>query len=167
MALGLVLSGWPQKLSLLFGWFRQGFGQSPCGGRKAQSSLLPWVPLPVNWTFTITFFKLTYDWFTMLYYLLLYGKVTQLYMYIHTHTYIFFFTLFSITAYHRILKIVPCAIQYVFVVFSFGYTMWLVRSSPTRNGTWATTVNAQNLNHKATGEVLGPCLSILYVTVCL
>ena len=34
MALGLVLSGWPQKLSLLFGWFRQGLDRVPVGEEK-------------------------------------------------------------------------------------------------------------------------------------
>ena len=40
---------------------------------------------------------------------LLYSKVIQLY--IHTHTHTFFFIFFSILVYHRILNIVPCAIQ--------------------------------------------------------
>ena len=37
---------------------------------------------------------------------LLYNKVTS-----YTHIYILFFIFFSIMVYHRILNIVPCAIQ--------------------------------------------------------
>ena len=56
---------------------------------------------------------LKYCWFTMFCYFLLHSKVTQLSLYIciYTHTYIFFFILFSLMNYHKILNIVPCAIQ--------------------------------------------------------
>ena len=51
----------------------------------------------------------------MLYYLLLYHKVTQIYVYTHTHTHSFIF--FSIMVYHRTLNIVPCAVQKDLVVY--------------------------------------------------
>ena len=51
------------------------------------------------------YFLLKYGWFTMLHSFLFYSKV------IHLYIYICFFTFFSITVYHRILDIVPCAIQ--------------------------------------------------------
>ena len=51
----------------------------------------------------------------MLCYFLLYSKVIQLYIYA------FFFIFFSIMVYHRILNIVPCALQQDLVVY-LSYT---------------------------------------------
>ena len=45
----------------------------------------------------------------------MYSKVIQLYMYV----YIFFFRVFSIIGYYKILNIVPCAIKKVLVVYLF------------------------------------------------
>ena len=50
---------------------------------------------------------LTCSWFKMLCQSLLYSKVVQLYIYIYT----FFFMFFSTVVYHRILNIVPCAVN--------------------------------------------------------
>ena len=45
----------------------------------------------------------------------MYGKVIQLYI----HIYSFFFRFFSRIGYYRVLSRVPCAIQYVVVVYLF------------------------------------------------
>ena len=60
-----------------------------------------------------------YNWFTTLWSFLLYSKVIQLCQY----TYIFFI-FFSITVYHRILNIAPCAIQQDLVVYS-SCILWI------------------------------------------
>ena len=54
-----------------------------------------------------------YSWFRMLRWFQVYRKVIQFY----TYMYIFFFRFFSIIGYYRILSIVPCAIQWVLVVY--------------------------------------------------
>ena len=64
-------------------------------GRK-ESDMTEWL----NWTDS---------WFTVLCYLLLYSTVTQLYIYIYTHTF-FLKIFFPIMIYHTIFNIVPCAI---------------------------------------------------------
>ena len=61
-------------------------------------------PIP----FKIFINLLKYSWLAMLCYFLLYSKVS--------HLYIFFFILFSIMVYLRILNIVPCAKQEDLVV---------------------------------------------------
>ena len=38
---------------------------------------------------------------------------------ISMYTNVFFFRLFSIVSYHKILSIVPCAMQWVFIVYLF------------------------------------------------
>ena len=77
-------------------------------------------PLPPGQHGTQThssFFKknilLTYSWITMLCSLLLYSSDSVL------HVYTLFSIFLSIMAHHRILKIVPCAIQQGLVVYPF------------------------------------------------
>ena len=48
---------------------------------------------------------------------MLVSNVQQSNSVIHIHTHIFFFRFFYIIGYYKILSIVPCAIQYVLVVY--------------------------------------------------
>ena len=77
---------------------------------------------------------LKYSWITMFCY---YDcKVTQLYICVCVYIYIytFFFIFFSIIVYHRILNIVPCAIQQDFVVYPF-YVYQFTSANQTPNPT--------------------------------
>ena len=76
-------------------------------GKPSQGSELSvWLPSPF-----CSFFKilLEYSWFTMLYYLLLYSKVNQLYIY--TDIYPLVLRFFSHVGHYRVLSRVSCAIQ--------------------------------------------------------
>ena len=58
----------------------------------------------------LSFFSLSYSWFIILYQFLVYGKVIQIY----------FFPIFSIMIYYRILNRFPCVRQQDLVVYLFN-----------------------------------------------
>ena len=81
------------------------------------------------------YFLLQYNWITMFCYYDCKMTVIHVCIYVNTiYAHTFFFIFFSIIVYHRILNMVPCAIQEDFVVYPF-YIYQFTSANQTANQT--------------------------------